>query len=168
MTGENRSPRGRPSQSRVENQQTQSTYDTESGNRTQATLVEGKCSHHYANPATSQQRLWLNFGVLLGVPRKRGNPSKCLFSFYQTFYFFPWCEMTSFSNVSTTRALSDKFNIGTHFASQTTWNNREMVAETSSSLSSWLPCLSRTNFISLIHSPVLLDIGSELSSASCW
>ena len=51
--------RGRPeypgenrSYSRVENQQTQPTYDAECGNRTRATLVEGKCSHHYANPAT--------------------------------------------------------------------------------------------------------------------
>ena len=33
------------SQSRVENQQTQSTCDAESGNQTQATLVEGKRSH---------------------------------------------------------------------------------------------------------------------------
>ena len=48
MTGENRSTRGKTSQSRVENQQTQSTYDAECGNRTQATLMEGKCSHHYA------------------------------------------------------------------------------------------------------------------------
>ena len=40
------------SRSRVENQQTQSTFDAECGNRTRATLVEGKCSHHLANPAT--------------------------------------------------------------------------------------------------------------------
>ena len=46
VRGENRSTRGKTSHSRVENQQTQSTYDTECGNRTQATLVEGKCSHH--------------------------------------------------------------------------------------------------------------------------
>ena len=39
------------SHDRVEDQQTQSTYDTECGNRTRATLVEGKCSHHEANPA---------------------------------------------------------------------------------------------------------------------
>ena len=30
---------------RVENQQTRSTYDCKCGNRTRATLVEGKCSH---------------------------------------------------------------------------------------------------------------------------
>ena len=29
-------------------QQTQPTYDTGTGNRTRATLVEGKCSHHCA------------------------------------------------------------------------------------------------------------------------
>ena len=52
MRGENRSTLGKTSPSRVENQQTQSTYDTGSRNRTRATLVEGKCSHHYANPAT--------------------------------------------------------------------------------------------------------------------
>ena len=52
MSGENRSTRGKTSHSRVENQQTQSTYDTGCGNRTRATLMEGKCSHHQANPAT--------------------------------------------------------------------------------------------------------------------
>ena len=33
-------------------QQTQPTYDTGTGNRTWATLVEGECSHHCAIPAT--------------------------------------------------------------------------------------------------------------------
>ena len=38
--------------SRDENQQqTQPTYDTKTGNRTRATLVGGECSHHYAIPA---------------------------------------------------------------------------------------------------------------------
>ena len=38
--------------SRAENQQqTQRTYDAESGNRTRATLVGGECSHHCAIPA---------------------------------------------------------------------------------------------------------------------
>ena len=46
VRGENRSTRGKTSNGRVENQQTQSTYDAECGNRTRATLVEGKCSHH--------------------------------------------------------------------------------------------------------------------------
>ena len=50
--GEDRSTRRKTSRSRVENQQTQPTYDAESGNRTRATLVEGECSHHCAhNPA---------------------------------------------------------------------------------------------------------------------
>ena len=39
------------SRCRVENQQTQPTYDAESGNRTRATLVGGECSHHCAIPA---------------------------------------------------------------------------------------------------------------------
>ena len=38
--------------SRDENQQqTQPTYDAETGNRTRATLVGGECSHHCAIPA---------------------------------------------------------------------------------------------------------------------
>ena len=53
MRGENRSTRGKTSHERVEDQQTQFTYYTECGNRTRATLVEGKCSHHQANPATT-------------------------------------------------------------------------------------------------------------------
>ena len=51
VRGENRSTRGKTSRSREENQQTQPTYDVRSGNRTQATLVEGQCSHHCANTA---------------------------------------------------------------------------------------------------------------------
>ena len=46
MRGENPSTWGKTSHDRVEDQQTQSTYDTGCGNRTRATLVEGKCSHH--------------------------------------------------------------------------------------------------------------------------
>ena len=42
--GENRRTRRKTSQSRVENQQTQPTYDAKSGNRTRATLVGGECS----------------------------------------------------------------------------------------------------------------------------
>ena len=49
--GENRSTRRKTSRSRVENQQTQPTYDAESGNRTRDTLVEGERSHHRVNPA---------------------------------------------------------------------------------------------------------------------
>ena len=49
--GENRRTRRKTSRSRVENQQTQSTYDAGSRNRTRDTLVEGERSHHCANPA---------------------------------------------------------------------------------------------------------------------
>ena len=38
------------SRSRVGNQETQSTYDAGSGNRTRDALVEGERSHHCANP----------------------------------------------------------------------------------------------------------------------
>ena len=50
--GENRGTRGKTSQSRVENQQTQPTYDTESRNQTRpiVTQLAGKCSH-CATPA---------------------------------------------------------------------------------------------------------------------
>ena len=49
--GENRSTRRKTSRCRVEYKQSQHTYDAGSGNRTRATLVEGKCSHHCAIPA---------------------------------------------------------------------------------------------------------------------
>ena len=52
---ENRSTRKNP-RSRDENQQqTQPTYDAETGNRTRATLVGGECSHHCAIPAPRDQ-----------------------------------------------------------------------------------------------------------------
>ena len=35
-------------------QQTQPTYDAETGNRTRATLVRGECSHHCVIPAPSE------------------------------------------------------------------------------------------------------------------
>jgi len=42
---------GKNPQSKDENQQqTPPTYDTGTGNRTRATLVEGECSHHCAIP----------------------------------------------------------------------------------------------------------------------
>ena len=55
VRGENRSTRGKTSRSRVENQQTQPTYDVRSGNRTRATLVEGQRSHHCANTRVQRQ-----------------------------------------------------------------------------------------------------------------
>ena len=51
--GENRSTRRKTSRSKVENQQTQPTYDAGSWNRTRDTLVEGERCHHCANPAPS-------------------------------------------------------------------------------------------------------------------
>ena len=56
VRGENRSTRAKTSQKRVENQQTQATYDGGSRNRTQTTLVQGECSHHRTNPALLQTR----------------------------------------------------------------------------------------------------------------
>ena len=50
--GENQSAWRKTSRNKDENQQqTQPTYDVETGNRTRATLVGGECSHHCAIPA---------------------------------------------------------------------------------------------------------------------
>ena len=49
--GGNRTTREKTSWSRVENQQTQPTYDGESRNRTRAALVGDECSHYYATTA---------------------------------------------------------------------------------------------------------------------
>ena len=56
--GENQSTRRKTSRCRGENQQTQPTYDAESGNRTRATLVGGECSHHCAIPAPQIMELY--------------------------------------------------------------------------------------------------------------
>ena len=51
--GKNQSTRRKTSLSKDDNQQqTQPTYDTESGNRTRAKWVGGEYSHHYVIPAT--------------------------------------------------------------------------------------------------------------------
>ena len=54
--GDDLSIRGKTSQSREENQQTQPTYDTDSGNPTRATSVGGECSQHYATTALIEYR----------------------------------------------------------------------------------------------------------------
>lgn len=53
--GKTGGPGEKTSQSRVKNQQTQATYDAETGNRT--TLVEGARSHYCANPALEKRSL---------------------------------------------------------------------------------------------------------------
>ena len=53
-------PGEKTSRSRVENQQTQSTYDAKRGNRTRDTLVEGERSHHCANPAPYPRIVFLH------------------------------------------------------------------------------------------------------------
>ena len=45
-------PEKNPRSKEEDQQQTQPTYDTGTGNRTQATLVEGERSHHCAVPAS--------------------------------------------------------------------------------------------------------------------
>ena len=53
----NRSTQSKASQCRVENQQTQPTYDADSGNRSRATLVGGECCHHCAIPAPTLESI---------------------------------------------------------------------------------------------------------------
>ena len=56
--GENRSTRRKTSRSKVENQQTQPTYDAGSGSRTRDTLVEGERSHNCADPAPRNELMF--------------------------------------------------------------------------------------------------------------
>ena len=51
--------------SRVENQQTQPTYDVRSGNRTRVILVEGQCSHHCANTAPCSVNPWSTIIIII-------------------------------------------------------------------------------------------------------
>ena len=53
-------PEKSPGWCRVENQQTQPTYDAESEYRTRATFVEGECSHHCAIPAPQVNQIKFN------------------------------------------------------------------------------------------------------------
>ena len=49
-------------------QQTQPTYDTGTGNRTRATLVEGECSHHCAILAPQMLMLmFINVDAIYGI-----------------------------------------------------------------------------------------------------
>ena len=57
MRGENQSTRGKTSRGIVENQQTQSTHDTGCGNRTRATLVEGKTSAFTCSALTARSTM---------------------------------------------------------------------------------------------------------------
>ena len=82
---ENRSTWRKTSRCRVENQQTQPTYDAGSRNLTQDTLVEGKRSHHCAIPAPSL------------CSAVKCNKQK-FFNFVHTEYktctcLYPWCSL---------------------------------------------------------------------------
>ena len=64
MTREKQSTRGKTSQSRIDNQETQSTSDSRSGNWSWAILVEAECSHHCPKSALGiipqSSRYWEN------------------------------------------------------------------------------------------------------------
>ena len=51
--GKSEDPEKNPRSKNENQQQTQPTYDAESGNQTRVTLVEEEHSHHRANPALS-------------------------------------------------------------------------------------------------------------------
>ena len=81
---ENQSTRRKTSRSKDENQQqTQPTYDAESGNRTQATLVGDECSHHCVIPAlspcwwTKQKKICSQSLHKNGSGTSRGEKSYC-------------------------------------------------------------------------------------------
>ena len=61
---------GKTSQSREENQQSQPTYDAESGNQTRATLVGSECSHHWATTALPNDRNCILTGYGIFVTEK--------------------------------------------------------------------------------------------------
>ena len=109
--GENRSTRRKTSQSKDENQQqTQPTYDAESRNRTQATLVGGKCS---TTAPSLLPRRWVKNNNLPGnkyyyistslFGRDQG-PIQCRFLYFSVtgarycpeLLIFPWMEPCSF------------------------------------------------------------------------
>ena len=54
--GKPENPKKNPRSKGENQQQTQSTYDAGSGNRTRDTLVGGERSHHCANPAPQQEK----------------------------------------------------------------------------------------------------------------
>ena len=85
--GENRSSRRKTSWSRVENQQTQPTYDAGSGNRTRNTLVEGERSHHCANPALKHSFPIPPVGVKIGRGECSMFVSSTLLEYWRFFSF---------------------------------------------------------------------------------
>ena len=89
----NRSTRGKTSHDRVEDQQTQSTYDTECENRTRATLVEGKCHHKKFIPElTFNPELALNPFLRLNAPKTWVDQSR--FSKGKTLLFWRQLKLT--------------------------------------------------------------------------
>jgi len=66
---ENRRIQRKTSQNRVENQQTQSTYDGGSGNWTRDILVEGEFSHHYPTLLPAFSSLAFSFQLYKGKLR---------------------------------------------------------------------------------------------------
>ena len=89
--GENRSTRGKTTQGREENQQTLPTYDSEVGNRTQATVVGGECSHHYALAVSFKWGVPLSIEVFISGATIIGKKSRefLLFKRYLTPLFCP-------------------------------------------------------------------------------
>ena len=102
--GENRSTRRKASRRRVENQQTQPTYDAESGNRTRDTLVDGERSHHCANPTNQNLP-----EVMVDMVRHADKISK-----FQIFTFFQVDFPGFFGSVSSVHSVNQDFRIRFH------------------------------------------------------
>ena len=108
---ENRSTRRKTSRSKNENQQqTQPTYDAESGNRTRATLVGGECSHHCAMSSPQTFFKYVEFMSIasnaIQVSRKEWNLLSVWLLCYSSLDFnvtyFPfghWPDLLRFSRV---------------------------------------------------------------------
>ena len=77
--GKPENPEKNPRSKGENQQQTQSTYDAGSGNRTQDTLVEGERSHHYAMPAPlmrSERQQIQNKTNQIEKQHNAGNPKR--------------------------------------------------------------------------------------------
>ena len=110
--GENRSTQRKTSWSKDKNrQQTQPTYDAETGNRTWATLVGGECSHHCAIPALQKLKI-----------RKEGKDFiRALSATTDIFLDISvghMCRLTSFKQVCQTSVLQH------HFTYSSVWRGK--------------------------------------------
>ena len=68
--GKPENPEKNPRSKDENQQQTQPTYDVESGNRTRATLEGGECSHHCAIPGKSDKSMKFGTEIAYALPNE--------------------------------------------------------------------------------------------------